>query len=327
MPRQARIDIPGCLYHVIARGIEQRDIFIDERDYSDFLARLEENLEDTGSKCFAFCLLSNHFHLLILRGHRLLAELMRRLMTGYAVRFNRRYQRVGHLFQNRYKALLCDQDSYLLELVSYIHLNPWRAGLVGDRRGLATYPWCGHGTILGSNRHGFLAKEDVLRQFGKNFRSARRKYESFVLDRVNRFGRGELSRGGSGSRGNTGIKGEVRTGPPERDENAVSDERILGEGDFVKAVLGRVGPERSRVEIEEIVDQLERGSGVRFEEILSKCQTRPVVQARAMYCYLAKERCRMSGAELAGQLRLSSGAISLLFYRGRELVKNQTLKY
>ena len=323
MPRQARIDIPGCLYHVIARGIERREIFIDEKDYSDFLGRLEENLEDTGSKCLAFCLIPNHFHLLILRGHRPLAGLMRRLMTGYAVRFNRRYQRAGHLFQNRYKALLCDQDSYLLELVSYIHLNPWRAGLVRDRKGLAAYPWCGHGAMLGSNRHGFLAKEDVVRQFGNNLRRARRKYESFVLDRVNRFERGELSRGGSGFRGSIGTRVEDRTGSAKKEEDAVSDERILGKGDFVKAVLDRVEPERRQVEVEEIVDQVERDSRISFEEILSKCQTQPVVQARAMYCYLAKERCGMSGAELARQLRLSSGAISHLFYRGRELVKKQ----
>jgi len=326
MPRQPRIDIPGCLYHVIARGIEQRDIFIDEKDYSDFLTRLEENLEDTGSKCFAFCLLPNHFHLLVLRGHRPLAELMRRLMTGYAVRFNRRYQRAGHLFQNRYKALLCDQDSYLLELVSYIHLNPLRAGLVRDPKGLAMYPWCGHGEIVGRNRHLFLAKEDVLKQFGDNRRSAARRYESFVMDRVNRFERGEFSRGGAGSRGGPGTRVKDGTGGPGRDENAAADERVLGDGDFVKAVLDRVGPERSRAKIKEIVEQVEKDSGVRFEEILSKSQRRPVVEARAMYCYLAKERSGMSGAELAGQLRLSPGAISHLFYRGRELIEKQTLK-
>ena len=106
MPRQARIDLPGHLYHVIGRGIEQRNILIDQKDYTDFLMRLEEVLNGVLSKCFAFCLLPNHFHLLILRGHRPLAELMRRLMTGYAVRFNRKYQRTGHLFQGEGDVLL-----------------------------------------------------------------------------------------------------------------------------------------------------------------------------------------------------------------------------
>ncbi len=143
---------------MIGRGIEQRDIYIDQKDYSDFLMRLEEGLVETGGKCFAFSLLPNHFHLLVLRGHRSLAEFMRRLMTGYAVRFNRRYQRTGHLFQNRYKAILCERDRYFLEVVAYIHLNPLRAGLVRDLRGLRDYHWCGHGTLLGRNIHGFLAR-------------------------------------------------------------------------------------------------------------------------------------------------------------------------
>ena len=98
MPRQARIDISGHLYHVMARGIERRRIFIDQSDYEDFLARLEKALKKTGSKCFAFSLLKNHFHLLVLRGNRPLAEFMRRLMTGYAVKFNLRHKRKGHLF-------------------------------------------------------------------------------------------------------------------------------------------------------------------------------------------------------------------------------------
>ena len=117
MPRQARIDIPGYLYHVIARGIERRKIFIADYDYEDFLSRLEKALDKAGSKCFAFSLLGNHFHLLIRRGHRPLAELMSRLMAGYAVNFNLRHKRAGHLFQNRYKAIRCDMESHFLELV------------------------------------------------------------------------------------------------------------------------------------------------------------------------------------------------------------------
>jgi REP element-mobilizing transposase RayT len=111
MPRQPRIDIPATLYHVIARGIEGRRIFMSEFDYADFLDRLIRGLQKNGSKCLAYCLMENHFHLLILRGHRPLAELMRRVMTGYAVSFNLRQGRTGHLFQNRYKAILCEYEA------------------------------------------------------------------------------------------------------------------------------------------------------------------------------------------------------------------------
>ena len=322
MPRQARIDLPGHLYHVIGRGIEQRDIFGDPQDNVDFLTRLEKGLGETGSKCFAFSLLPNHFHLLILRGHRPLAELMRRLMTGYAVRFNRKYKRVGHLFQNRYKAILCDKDSYLLELVAYIHLNPLRAGLVGDLRGLQEYKWCGHGTLLGRNDHKFLARDDVLGEFGSRLRSAVSKYGAFIAERAGRFKHGELS-GGGAVRGVRGDVLKVDEDFPTQKEKPASDERILGDGDFVKGVLRKSkGEQENKLAINEIIKQVERDSGVAFEEIRSRGQARQTVKARAMYCYLAKERCGVSGAQLTKQLRLSSGAISYLIRRGHQLLKN-----
>jgi len=114
----------------MARGIERRRLFIDETDYYDFLERLQGAMGKCGGKCLAWCLMPNHFHLLILRGTRPLSELMRRLMTGYAINFNVRHKRAGHVFQNRYKAILCETDEYLLELVAYIHLNPLRAKMV-----------------------------------------------------------------------------------------------------------------------------------------------------------------------------------------------------
>lgn len=322
MVRQARIDLPGHLYHVVGRGIEQRDIFVDHKDYTDFLTRLEEGLDRTGSKCFAFCLLPNHFHLLILRGHRPLAELMRRLMTGYAVRFNLRYQRAGHLFQNRYKAILCDRDSYFLEVIAYIHLNPLRAGLAHDLRGLRKYKWCGHSTLLGGNIHKFLAREDILTQFGSPLRLAMRRYESFVSDRANRFKRGELSRGGL-VRSMRGAQSSEGTELMAKEKKESSDERILGNGHFVESVLRRVEGEQNRkIPLEEVIDQVEKKSGVKFEEISSKSQTRQVVKARAMYCHLAKEQCGVSGAQLMRQLKLTSGAISHLVYKGRDLFKD-----
>ena len=127
MPRKARIDAPGALQHVIARGIERRKIFRDEIDRDNFLDRLGTILSDTNTVCYAWALLPNHFHLLLRTGTVPLSNVMRRLLTGYAVSFNLRHQRHGHLFQNRFKSILCQEDAYLMELVRYIHLNPLRA--------------------------------------------------------------------------------------------------------------------------------------------------------------------------------------------------------
>ena len=130
MPRQPRLDAPGLLQHVMARGIEGREIFKDDKDRKAFLERLALILEETQTQCYAWALIPNHFHLLLRTGPTPISTVMRRLMTGYAVTFNKRHKRSGHLFQNRYKSIVCEEEPYLLELIRYIHLNPIRAGLV-----------------------------------------------------------------------------------------------------------------------------------------------------------------------------------------------------
>jgi REP element-mobilizing transposase RayT len=136
MPRLARLDAPGVLHHLMIRGIERRNIFWNDEDREDFLNRLSKLLSETGTPCYAWALILNHAHFLFRTGKVLLATLMRRLLTGYAVSFNRRHKRVGHLFQNRYKSIVCQEDAYLRELVRYIHLNPVRAGIVAGLSGL-----------------------------------------------------------------------------------------------------------------------------------------------------------------------------------------------
>ncbi len=152
MPRLARLDAPGLLQHVMARGIERREIFRDDKDRKSFLERFAIILEETQTQCYAWALIPNHFHLLLRTGITQLSKVMRRLMTGYAVTFNKRHKRSGHLFQNRYKSIVCEEDPYLLELIRYIHLNPIRAGLVKDLKELEKYPWTGHATILGKRK-------------------------------------------------------------------------------------------------------------------------------------------------------------------------------
>ena len=187
MPRQARLDAPGVLQHVMAMGIERRKIFWDDKDCSSFLERLALILEETQTQCYAWALIPNHFHLLLRTGATPLSTVMRRLMTGYAVTFNIRHRRSEHLFQNRYKSVICEEDPYLLELIRYIHLNPLRAGLVNDLTDLDKYPWTGHSAILGRRKNSLIPNkqekpdqpekslaektvEDVLRYFGESFK-------------------------------------------------------------------------------------------------------------------------------------------------------------
>ena len=144
MPRKSRIDAPGALHHIIVRGIERCNIFQDKTDHSKFLDRLGGIIQETHTSCYAWALIPNHFHLLLKTGQAPVATVMRRLLTGYAIYYNKRHSRCGHLFQNRYKSILCQEDTYLLELVRYIHLNPIRAKLVRDLKALDRSRVCGH---------------------------------------------------------------------------------------------------------------------------------------------------------------------------------------
>ena len=160
MPRQARLDAPGLLQHVMARGIERREIFKDDIDRRSFLDRLAVILEETQTQCYAWALIPNHLHLLLRTSQAPLPTVMRRLMTGHAVTFNKRHRRAGHLFQNRYKSIVCEEDNYLLELTRYIHLNPLRAGLVKDLKELDKYPWAGHSAIIGKCDNPLVPKSE-----------------------------------------------------------------------------------------------------------------------------------------------------------------------
>ncbi len=127
MPRQARLDCPGTLHHVMLRGIARSAIVTDDTDRADLLARLGDIATATGTAIYAWAILPNHCHLLVRSGPRGLPIFMRRWLTGYALVYNRRHKRVGHLFQNRYKSIVVDGDAYFQELVRYLHLNPLRS--------------------------------------------------------------------------------------------------------------------------------------------------------------------------------------------------------
>ncbi len=320
MPRQARIDLAGYLYHVIARGNERKTIFPGNEDCEDFLSRLKIALGKTGGKCLAWCLIPNHFHLLILRGKKPLAELMRRLMTGYAIGFNKRYRRCGHVFQNRYKGILCDEEEYFKELVAYIHLNPLRAKLVRDLQELAGYKWSGHGAIMGRQKSDFLERDYILSHFGETKRNAVQVYETFLKDSQYRYKGGEYLGGGL-IRSNGGLENVLAV--KRSGEKEIFDERILGGGGFVETILKEAGelPE-PKVSPQEVMRQVSKMTGVRREEIVGGSQVRKVVKARAVYCYLAKDRCKIRGVELVKELGLTCGAISRLIERGKELYES-----
>ena len=196
MPRQSRIDAPGALHHIIIRGIERRVIFRDDEDRESFLDRLGGIFLESATPCYSWSLLDNHGHFLFRTGDDPIARVMRRVLTGYAVTFNRRHHRHGHLFQNRYKSILCEEDGYLKELVRYIHLNPLRAGLVKNLVELGSYPYSGHSVLMGKMKRDWQNRNHVLRYFGTTERHAKHQYLSFVAEGAKGGRKPELVGGG-----------------------------------------------------------------------------------------------------------------------------------
>jgi REP element-mobilizing transposase RayT len=314
MPRTARIDIPGLLQHVIVRGIERRDIFLDDGDRHLFLERLSKLLTETGTECLAWALMSNHFHLLLCPRATKLSVFMRRLLTGYAIVFNLQHKRSGHLFQNRYKSIVCQEDAYLLELVRYIHLNPLRVGLVKTIAELDDYPWCGHAVLMGKQELNGHKKDEVLLLFGRNKRSARQKYRDFVIDGIKNGRRDELVGGG--------LRRSSLDASCSSDYETF-DQRILGSSEFVVRLWRETESHEIsgvRMSLAEIVQGAAEVFGVREELLRQRSRVKELADARAVICYWAVRECGFNGVEVARVLNLSRSGVSVAAKRGREII-------
>jgi REP element-mobilizing transposase RayT len=310
MPRQARLVSPGLLQHVIGRGIERSPIFLDDDDRENFVARLHRLLTETRTVCYAWTLLNNHFHLLLMPTEASLSTLMRRLLTGYAISFNHRHRRAGHLFQNRYHSVVCDNDPYLLELVRYIHLNPLRAGVVADLSALADYRWCGHQQLLGRGKVCLLPTAEVLAIFWHDADSARQAYLQFLADGIEQ-GMPSLSPGG---RRTSQALGDARSHQPS------CDERILGDGDFATRVLPPVSAAEPALPLDELVATVAQHYGIDAAELSWPSKARAIANAKAVLCFLVPRRYRLAGVEVARLFGVTPSAVSRAAQRGQGLL-------
>jgi len=179
MARPLRLELPGALYHITARGNERKEIYREQADYVLFLKTLSQVVEETGWLIHAYCLMPNHYHLLLEIREANLSKGMRQLNGIYTQRFNRKYERSGHLFQGRYKAFLVEKDAYLLELCRYIALNPVRASLVDEPE---KWPYSSYCATAGLNSSDIVCIDWVLSQFGRARRKAQLAYRSFVAE-------------------------------------------------------------------------------------------------------------------------------------------------
>jgi len=300
----------------MVRGIERTVLFRDDTDRTDFVARLAHLAEAGALTVYAWALLPNHAHLLVRTGQRPLLRSMRSLLTGYAGAFNRRHHRIGHLFHNRYKSIVVEEEPYLLELVRYLHLNPVRAKIVPDRRKLDRYPWTGQSALLGTVPRPWQETATILRQFGSTRRRAVAAYHAFVAAGLSAGRRPDLQGGGllrshGGWAGVTALRRER--------EAYQGDERILGSSTFVEGyrrAVAAVSPPPARVPLETLLTSVCRHVGIGPTALAGSGRTPALVRARAGLAYLWVDFLGCSGRALAPALGVHPSAIPKAARRG-----------
>jgi len=315
MPRQARLDSPGTLHHIIVRGIEKRRIVDDRWDREKFVSRMGNVASDTKTVIYAWALMTNHAHILLRSGAHGLSRFMRRFLTGYAITYNRRHKRYGHLFQNRYKSIVCDEDAYFRELVRYIHLNPIRAKVVKTMSELDRYRWCGHSVVMGRMKHEWQDRDYVLSWFGEKEGEARRAYRQYVEEGVGQGRRPELVGGGLiRSMGGWSQVLSMR----RHNERVLTDERILGSGDFVDRII-READHRAKYQFvgnkirekaAEFIEQVCKKENINAKELRMGAKRGRIGQVRSQIAYQLVEDYGVPLAEIARQLGVTTSAIS-----------------
>ncbi|VAX36656.1 hypothetical protein MNBD_UNCLBAC01-1200 [hydrothermal vent metagenome] len=320
MPRQARLDYPGAYHHVMGRGIDGHHIFKEKSDKKDFLARVKKLTEKSSMQIHAWCLMSNHYHLLYQTGETGLACFMRQLLTGFAISYNKRHRRQGHLFQNRYKSIIVEEDEYFLPLLRYIHLNPVKAKFISLEK-LKYYPWCGHHEIFFEGKESVIKREDVLSFFGLTKQKAMIAYVDYLKEGIGKD-EGHLTGGGL-IRSSGGWNEVIRRGGEERE---VGDERVLGSGDFVTNVLQQC--EQADVmsnefqSIEEMVQKIEKYYDLE-QGLLRELKTKKYREARSVFLYAAVKRMGLTVKQAGVELKIKDSSASAGVQKGMMIEKKK----
>jgi len=274
MARKPRIHYPGAVYHVILRGNAGDPVFFDDRDRYRFYLILQYAVEKFGCRIHGFCLMTNHIHLVIQTADMPLSRIMQNISLRYTKWINYTQNRTGHLFQGRYKAILIDADTYLLELVRYVHLNPVRAGAAAS---VDMWPWSAHRAYAGAETIPWLCTEWVMAMFGADMLKAMNAYIAFVNDGLSEGRRGEFHSG-------------------------TCDGRLLGDDSFVDTALGKACEERMRTTVGDVLDAVCKMFDCSVQALRASGKERPFTEARAVASLLVQERSHLSLTELGRAL-------------------------
>jgi putative transposase len=329
MGRRMRFDWKGCLHHVMARGIDGRSVFSSLNDKIDLTARLSALITETNFKVYAWAIMPNHIHLLLRTADIPVSHLMHRLLTGYAVCYNKRNDRTGYVFQSRFKSILVQEESYFLELVRYIHLNPLKAGIVDGFESLEHYGWCGHGSVTGHHKIQWHDRSYVLSRFGINSKDQIKKYLGFIKDKsANK--ETDLFISGNFILGKHGIT------TPANSNNCnswVNNCRILGTKEFALKVMMKLKsngqwPVRDREDIHDNISRIllfvQDTWGISLNQMRGSARNTAISDARALVAWICSYHLGLSNTDNASLLGLSRTGIAKAIKRGAEFYSHSS---
>ena len=295
MARKPRVHFPGALYHVIARGNRHQPIFLDDNDCERYLFLLREYKKRFSYLLYAYVLMKNHLHLLMEVDEVPLSRIMHDLQFRYTRKFNATYKKEGHLFQGRYKAILCDRDPYLLELSAYIHLNPVRAGIVDDPR---EYSWSSYKAYVTKDVENLVNEDFLLLSFSKEKVHARIAYAQFVKNRI---------RGGH-----------------KKEFYRIADQRFLGSEKFVQRINKCVNErivKKPLIPLDKIVSAVGFHFEIQRESFFTQTRNRRAALGRSVVGYLGRKLCSYENNTIAQFFKRDPSVLT----KGRKSVEDRTI--
>jgi len=320
MPTKVRLTIPGALHHVMARGIAGRDLFQSDADREMFLSFLGDSTKKTGYRCYAWVLMSNHYHLLLRASDQPLMELMRGLNAKYARYFNRKHKQRGYVFQDRFKSIVTQDQGYIESLVRYIHLNPIRAGVVRSMKELDHYRWAGHAVLMGKRSCDYQTTTDVLKRFGDTAEMARREYRRFVEKGINGVNENPL----------VNAVRKANLGTQSGHEHRLW---VIGDPEFVRGALRKFDEKRLRLmryqkegwTLKRLHQCLAERIGIDQDTLLLRGRSNERSEIRKLFAYIAVRQLGFTATQAGRYLGISTSAVSQSMQNGKTLLKKYML--
>jgi len=315
MPRMMRLEAPGSLVHCMSHGIDGTLIFSDDEDREMFLEKLSFHIRECAYQCLAWCLMDNHYHLLLRTNEKPTSAIMRPLNGGYARWFNKKHNRRGYLFQDRFKSIICQEQEYARKLIRYIHLNPLRAGKVQSLDDLLNWKWCSHGYLLGKQASvvaDLQTRKETLRRFGRNEKEAIDAYLSYLSDGID----------------TKNLHAAGMLPPTESFEISGSQKgwpAIIGDPEFVRTALARheIGLHRKHRQadyfqvLEENALRTCKKYTLQRNDLFHRGRKSALSEARAHFCYQVHFQELLPLSVIARFLKISIPAVRKLSKRGK----------